>query len=410
MAVPLETLQALAGSFTAVRDGPEQIQPGTTICFRLLPTSVDLTATDLVAAPLGLTWIAKDVRFNNHTIEPAFAVTPFVPASLNAILAGGMPARVPVIGNLVGTEQLPGVPGELGQLAGTLPVPVEVPVSVSVQWSVRDQNGNAVTTGFTAVPAGLDAAQVCLTFDPQVVELTNSASVPTVRRFLRAAVTLTAGSTNHTFNLPDVPVVIPAIAVPTVVAFFLHTNFAASSGDDDGAVFVVVPNNSPLYSVTQLQSTLNTLQSMVSSLTSIANFAAFLLGLDQLRTALAAQPHAQFRVANSSNHFNNFNSVTLIQRAWYENDTEAEDELSSMIFVGPSAKQVQCFNNRNRSPGGGAFTLTVGPKLHALVQSLHSASPASGPDGTEMTIDTAPPGGFFGPSTFGDELSSLRFP
>jgi hypothetical protein len=73
------------------------------------------------------------------------------------------------------------------------------------------------------------------------VELTSTTSVPIVRRFIRATVTLKAGSTTHTFDHPDIPVVVPAIPIPTVLVFFLHTNFAAVSGDDEGAAFVVVP-------------------------------------------------------------------------------------------------------------------------------------------------------------------------
>ena len=95
MAVPIEVLQALATSFTAARLGPEQVQPGVPICFRVTPTSVDAKATDVVAGALNLTWIAKNVRFNNATIEAAFAATPFDPTALNALITGGMPARVP---------------------------------------------------------------------------------------------------------------------------------------------------------------------------------------------------------------------------------------------------------------------------------------------------------------------------
>jgi hypothetical protein len=160
------------------------------------------------------------------------------------------------------------------------------------------------------------------------------------RRFIRASVTLTAGTTPaHTFTLPSIPVDIPAIPVPSVVAFFLHTNFAARSGDDEGAAFVVVPNDSPFRDLASLQSALNRLSSTISSLTSVASFASLLLGLNELTGALSAQPHVQFRMADPSNNYNDFNDVTLIQRGWLENDTEAEDELSSLIFVGPTGKQ-----------------------------------------------------------------------
>lgn len=418
MTVSIEILQSLASTFSAVREGSGAVAPGKPVRVSLVPSSAgDLRVTDLLEAPIRLTWISKQVRFSDPNTEPALAATPFDLAAIDALLNGGMPARVPVVGNLVGTENLPGTPGEIAQLAGSFPVAVEVPVSLSVLWEVLDDARNVLLESAStfSAPDGTTAPSVSFVFPPLTVELTNTLQVPVVRRFIRATVTLTAGTTPpHSFVLPLIPLDIPAIPIPSVVVFFLHRQFAASSGDDDGAAFVVVPNNSPIHSVSALQNTLNTLEATVSSLTSIANFAAFLAGLSDLSNALSAQPHVQFRVADSANNFDNFNDVTLKTNwgGWLFGwtNTEAEDELSSLIFVGPQGKVLQCFNARDRSTGEGKFDLTIGPKLHAVIRDLHVASPVTAPDGTEISAIVAPPGGWFAPSTFGDALSSLRFP
>ncbi len=417
MAIPLEYLQSLASTFSAVREGPQQVAPGQPVQVKLIPSSAaDLHATDLLDAAFDLTWISKNVRFANHTIEPSMLADPFSPATIDALLAGGMPARVPVVGNLVGTESLPGTPGEIAQLAGTLPIAVEVPVALSVVWQVLDSDGMTVLAEgpatFTAL-GSTTAPSVAFVFPPLTVELTNTLTVPLTRRFIRATVTLSAGATTHSFTLPNIPLDIPAIPIPTVVVFFLHTNFAAASGDDDGAAFIVVPNNSKLRSAEELQDTLDKLESTLSSLTSIAELAAFLLGLSELTTALSAQPHVQFRIANAADEFDNFDDVTL-KKHWAGflfgwTNTEAEDELSSMIFIGPQRRQLQCFNDRNQDTEEGQFNLALGPKLHAIVRNLHTATPVSEPDGTEISVVVSPPGGWFNPDSFGDALSSLRF-
>jgi hypothetical protein len=409
MAVPPDVLQALASTFSAVRMGPEVVQPGQPIQFRVIGADSGLTATDIVGADVSLAWITKDVRFNTFTSEPALSALPFTPASIDAVLAGEMPVRIPVLGNVVGTQTLPGVPGSLNQLAGRLPIPVAVPVKVEISWTVLDADGmTPLAEGpvtFSA-PRGTTSSNLVLAFAPQIVELTNSVPVPVVRRFIRASVALTAGATVHAFDLPSIPLLVAAVPIPTVVVFFLHADFAPSSGDDDGAALIVVPSNSPLRSLEQLQGTLDALESTLSALTGIADLAALLLGLGELSAALAAQPHVQFRVADA---IDNLNDITLISRAWYKNDTEAEDELSSMILLGPSRKTLQCFNDRHQDDGEGQFDLTVGSKLHALIRNLDGAAPPSGPDGSEITIVKAPPGGWFNPDDFNDELSSIRF-
>ena len=407
MPTTLETLQSLASSFGILHNVTGPVSPGIPINFKLTPSVIDLKVTDIVPADINLTWITKNVRFNNPTTESVFDTDPFVLSSVDALINGGMPARVPVVSTTIsGFQDLQGVPGELAQLRGELPVATESPVTVSVRWSVLDENGDPIATGFTANPPTLNATEISLIFSAAIVELTNAMTIPLVNRKVRATVTLSVGAVSHSFDLPDISLTIPAIPVPSILAFFLHKNFAALNGDDDGAVFIVVPQDSPIQSFNQLQDILNTLESTVSSLTSIAEFAAFLLGITELTGALAAQPHIQFRKADSGNNFNNFNDVTLIHKflGWLFGWTniEAEDELSSLIFIGPPNKQVQCFNARNRRTGEGEFDLTIGPKMHVIVRDLHSANPTAEPDGNELSVVVST-------SSFGDELSSLHF-
>ena len=418
MTVPLASLQALASSFSASRTGSQTVTPGKPVGFKLTPAdTTQLQATDLVEGAVKLTWIAKNVRFNTATTEPSLTnpADPFGAGVLDSLIAGGMPAIVPKIVdapalNNIGNQQLSGIPGQLSQLVGSFPIPVQVPVQLSVKWDVLDERDNVVIEGSGTffAPTGTSAPEASFVFAPQVVELTTDMSVPVVHRFVRATVTLTAGPTSYPFTLPKIPVDIPAIPVPTLAVFFLHTNFAPRSGDDDGAALIVVPNNSPLRSLAQLTPILQTLQNTVSSLSAIGGFASFLLGLDQLTGALPGQPHVEFRVADSANQISNLNDITLIQRGIFENDTEAEDELSSMILVGIPGKKISCFNDRDEDDDQGEFTLTTGVEMCALVRSLHSPNPAVSPSGASLHVDHDP-AGWFTSDSFGDELSSIRF-
>jgi hypothetical protein len=419
MAPSVDALKSIAQSLQVVRDGPAEIQPGQKVTVRLEPAASGLKLTDALPGSLDLLFLTKDIRFNNRFVEPVLDA-----AGLDPKIVNGQP-----ITGLTGSiGSVTDVPGTLGQVSGSVPIPVEVPVGIQVKWAVLDEAGNELAEGADFVaPDGLGSPEVSFIFPLQVVELTSLTSPPLpVTRFIRAKVLVSAGGTTIAINdpanpnnvadvtLPDVPVIIAALAVPTLLALFLHTNFAAADGDDDGAVLIVVPAASPLRSFEQVQPLLNTLESTVSSLTSFANFASFLLGLHTLNAALAAQPHVQFRAAD---RISNLNDITLIQRGIFSNDTEAEDELSSLIFIGPPGKTVQCFNARNTSSREGQFDLTIarrvvegteqiGAELFTLIRSLHSPAPASEPTGQEINVVRNSTES----NRFGDELSSLQFP
>jgi hypothetical protein len=80
-----------------------------------------------------------------------------------------MPARVPVVGNIVGTQELQGVPGLLEQVAGKLPIPVEVPVGVTVKWRVfAEDHTTELQEGATtfSAPTGTTSPQASFVFAP----------------------------------------------------------------------------------------------------------------------------------------------------------------------------------------------------------------------------------------------------
>jgi hypothetical protein len=373
-------------------------QPGELVTATITPLPDRLQATDIVSGELDLTWVGKDVMFTGSDLEPSF-----VPANLDLATIGPKPitGATGIIGGISGT------PGLLAQLKGAVPIaaPGTFPVSANVTWHILDEHHNELSTSQYSAPGGLNRPSVAVAFAPETTELTDGPAPAPKDRFLRAEVSLSAGSaTTPSRALPDLPLVVPALPIPTVLALFLHANFAPRSGDDDGAVLVVVPENSPLRSLGQLQPVLNTLQSTIGNLTSFGSFATFLLGLGDLTHALSVQPNVQFRAANV---IDNLNDITLIQRSWYENDTEAEDELSSLILIGREGKGVKCFNDRDRDDGEGQFTIRTTPNLFVIVRDLDGKTPTA--EGGSLTVDKDPPGGWFDPDRFNDELSSLEF-
>jgi hypothetical protein len=69
----------------------------------LVPTCAPPTCLD---AAFNLTWISKNIRFENHTIEPAMGADPFDLVTIDALLEGGMPTDTPNTSKLNRVSQL----------------------------------------------------------------------------------------------------------------------------------------------------------------------------------------------------------------------------------------------------------------------------------------------------------------
>lgn len=354
----LQTLTDLGNGLRITRDGSGQIAPGQSVTLQLIPTTTQLSVPALLAGDIDLLWLTKNIRFGDFQLVPP-------PLQQNLDIIGGMP--------ITGvTGAIAGVQGILGQIAGTVPIPLQVPVSVAITWTVQDApqgpdlkpQGNTLVPGsdFMA-PDGLKAPQISLIFNAPVVELTANLALPVKTFYVHLQVALSAqGVTTPAIDLPEVPVTIPALAIPTVAAFFDDSNFNAHS------VFVMVPANSPLKSVNDLNAVLNPLQNQISGLTQFASFANFLLGVQLLSSALAAQPHVQFRSEDAERNLEN---IVWVPGSTFGTDYDADDAFSSLIFMAASTAAmpiVQLSNQDSlRFNDQGGFEVHVGRDMYAAL-------------------------------------------
>ncbi|MFD7321670.1 hypothetical protein ACFV9D_11400 [Streptomyces sp. NPDC059875] len=361
-----------------------------------------------------MTFITKDVRFAGFRPEKAS----LTPEDLGNAITGGQP--------LGGVTAPAGVNGLLGQLAGSIPMlsKTQVPVQVEVVWTVKDENGNPLHEDQWDIAKGvpfddggtpkIKGTEITVAFKPLVDELTTTNPVPApVRRQLHAKIKLTVQGTPPTppvtaespADLPSVPVLIPTLLIPKLIAAFRHGEFQPKAGDDDGFVFLMVPGHSPLRSVDQLKTTLATVQETLTTLKSFADLAAFLLRLDSLVSGITASTYFAFAAEDGVPVLND---MTVIQNDLLTNDIELEDEISSMIFIGPPGKAVHWFCEDNYDTENGDFSLKVGPQLFTVIRNLGGAVPVSDPVGDPplVTVHHSPSGGS---DTFNDFLSSVKF-
>ncbi|HEV7764873.1 MAG TPA: hypothetical protein VGQ76_07735 [Thermoanaerobaculia bacterium] len=388
---------AQAASALSITGVPTTAQPGQLVAAALIPPLGPLQFTDFVNTPIGLDLIAKDVVFSNADItSPTFVEDP----ALRKIKPLFNFLTVPP------TTDPSGVGGLIGKIQGTIPLPVSVEAipSLTVTWRVQDDAGNDLVEGtdFLA-PSGLTSTTLQVVFLPAFAIFDGSVPPPTVRQIL-ADVTVTAGPETAAVTVGPVPVSIPTIPFPRVLALTLYTNF-------NGAALVMVPGSSAITTVNQVKSLLQPVRNVISTLTTIARFAEMLLGIDTLAHVLDASNIAFSR----ADRVNNLNNIDLITRGFFQNDTEAEDELSAFVYLSPpppprsSANAVEMCNDRDLDTGEGKFTVTTSTSFVALCSNLHFATPTVAPSSATLTVNNAPPGGWFNPDTFGDELSSIRF-
>jgi hypothetical protein len=384
----LTTLTTLANGMTVVREAPRQVLPGQDVGAAIVPSTLGLTVPTLAAGDLNLFWLTKNDRFADDAVVS--------PPLEDVSILGGMP-----IPNLSGTT---GVPGLIGQLAGRIPIPVQVPVSVQVQWSVTDELDQPLTEGIDyAAPDGLSGPVVNVFFAAAFVELSLDALPTLVTRRIHASVELSAeGVSTGPIPLPPVSVDVPPVPIPTVAAFFAGT-------DANGSIFVMTPPNSPLRDLNQLSSTLTTLQSSIGSLQTIVDLAAFLLGLQQLNAALAAARFVQFRCTQS---VSDLEGIVWQTGSTFGTDYDADDAFRSLILLAASDASrhtVEVYNDSGFDRDEGMFRVAVGADMIAIVRDFDGKTPTSSPASSQLEVVKKPPGGVFDPDHFSGEASSIRF-
>lgn len=373
-------------------------------------TAVD--STTVTSHSVDLNTFTREVKFadtNLADVNPEGGLPIYDLTAVPPTVEDGVPGSV---GKLTGSLPLPtptadqqgAVAGIIGRVTGTVKLPVPTITAVAprlnVKWEVREGTTKLASGEHFEAPSGLTNASLSLIFYPDLtVELEKSLQVQNKARDIVATVEITAGDvTVGPKELPPVSTTVPAIPVPTILAFCVEENFR-------GPTLLMVPNNSPLDSLDKVADKVRELKSLLAPLSSVVQFAGMLTGLTELANLLGSEPHKEFRQADA---VANLNDVTLIQNPWWVNDMEAEDEVSSVLLIGPEKRRAQCFNKRDFDADDGAFTVTAGKRLFAGIRTLHAVVPSSEPVNT-VTIIKDVPGVIFRPTSFGDELSSMRF-
>ncbi len=461
-----QLLDAIGSGISLARDGGPQVSPGQAVHFRVLsPDLSQLSVPVIAAGNLSVTWLAKGVRFHDALPAPLGVNTDGSPKSLADSLSdylgsaanvlGGMPiptVQVPLPGpplegaippavdvgvaitTIGGTlpvvsgfglppavakspmalpaipplapsaitqnDVLSGVPGLLGQIAGAIPVLVNAPVSMSVTWSVERDGVDLVEGTDFLAPGGLSSPVIELLFGPTFKELGQEGT---------STLTVTAHVTLHAFTESvDVPplsltVTLPDLGLPRVLAAFRHSNFAAKDGGDSGNVFVMVPGSYPFRAFNQLSPVLTTLQTALSSLQMFAHVAGFLIGLNDLLSAVPAQPDLQFRAADAVGDLED-----IVFESHLFGDYDADEGISSVLLIGLAGTSVEIFNEDDFDGGDGKVTLTTGEPMWAALTSFsfHDEGEAGGfaqPDPSVVAVSQ-----HIG-DDYNDEAESIRF-
>ena len=310
------------------------------------------------------------------------------------------PQRAAAAAGNVAALQLVGVPDEVS--AGE-----PVPIAATIRWSVLEADSDReFAAGNEFVFRGSDDGErVELLFRPPLVDDTQPAQdePPLIRR-VRATVTLTAQltATNKSITVERqlfARIDVLPLLIPSVLALFRNESFGLGR---DNAALVVLPADSSYASRPALDAALLALDTKLRNLGALTTVTTLRQRVQILRGALDCYPAdtVHLRRANS---IANLNQITLIQRGLLANNVEAEDELSSLILLGPPERKCELYVRRNLDPASGQLDVQVGEEGAVSIGSLHRREPLTVPD-DRADVVVAPPGA----RTFGDELSSLR--
>jgi len=261
-----------------------------------------------------------------------------------------------------------GCPGPLSLGSGVVLDQFELRVT----WDIFELvNGNRVklTEGQdyqSPSAAGLSRAFVLAPL--HVTEYTGE-KPPASPYFITATVTVVANkivtlppSTTQVTSAPtavDVPLSLLALEVPKVFVLFLDNNFggAAAIYFPKSTVFQGSSGDAQAKIFEGAGRILDTYNTSLTRLAFVSWFASYMTGLQELRK-VRDLPHIDVKERKDSEK--NLNDDDFIHRPWYSsfNDTEVEDESSSLLLLGPPGVGAQFF--QDRSFKGGEFDVLTG--------------------------------------------------
>ncbi len=220
---------------------------------------------------------------------------------------------------------------------------------------------------------------------PETVELVDGAPAPVSARIVA---TVTLGEATRSV---ETAVNVFPLRIPSVLALFRNRAFSAA---DYGAALLVVPGNSPLSSVAGARSAVSQLHAAAERLSAFPRFAALAANVAALLTALRTHEHVAFVRTDA---LADLHTITLIGRGVLADDISAEDEMSSLILLGPAGRRARLFIHRGFDQAGGRLDVGVDDENVVLIEDL-GAIPAG-----RAQLIVAP-----GRKSFDDTLSSLE--
>ncbi len=261
-----------------------------------------------------------------------------------------------------------------GQAAQAIIVPQFTNVRLQVRWSVFESAGGSLGTQLAEGqdfrrPSSTGLASDFVLAPLHVVEY-RAAEPPASFYIVVASVTATADKqvlgvpTPSTVSVKsaEVPVQAPlgllALEVPKVFVLFLDRDFGraaaiylpkatAFQGPGDGAQKQLFDGAASL---------LSTYRESRDRLSFVAWFGSYLTGLEELRK-VDKLPHVDVKERKDAEK--NLNDDDFIHRSWWHfNDTEVEDESSSLLLLGPPGAGARFFQDRKFK--GGEFDVLVG--------------------------------------------------
>jgi hypothetical protein len=268
------------------------------------------------------------------------------------------------------------------------------PTALSIDWSVLDCSGEALHAGAAFLaPRGLSGGRVDLLFRPPVVEEGAVSPAPLLRT-VRATVTLRnaqrRGAPVTVTRVLAATVQVLPLRLPTLLAAFRHREYRFESPEErrTGAALLLVPEGSPLGSVPEVRTALHELLLAARALSGFGRYAAFAGRVRTLVDALGAHPAQHIGLVRAD-------AVPDLGRVNLLHDAAGDDELSSLVLLGPAGRRLRACVHRDGNPAGGRLDVTVGDEGIVLVPDLSQLGGAA-----EVVVPSAR-------GSFDDALTSL---
>ncbi|HEX7956945.1 MAG TPA: hypothetical protein VF508_08390, partial [Pyrinomonadaceae bacterium] len=349
-----------------------------------------MTTTEIQRLPFEFTQLTKDVRFDVTDVGAIGGV------NRNTRLRGGMPiagAGGTLNKITLGDTDVPGLPGSLGDVVGLMSFPVTVrsaperAVTADVRWSFCDERGNvcfdadwrivsnsagAQGRGGEVNPAPGDVLKPLDIALPVAFVERAGGGGPDSRRFVHASVRLiAAGISSPWVDLPRVELRRLVVDVPTLLVVFSGMSYG-------GAIAALVPGDSALLSAAEAVSALGELREKLQALVGgSAPFPPPPPGLSQTVdhiTRVAGKVQAT-RTFVRTREARVLKQISMTHADPQVQPVDAEQQISSLMLLGPPGRRVRFFNARDLIDGAGQMHVTCGPELFAAVEDLDHASP-----------------------------------